>query len=160
MNILALCNYNNNESIAFESIMNHRAMDRVTVFSAGPEPAKRLSEKLVDVMMRLGHDLRDLEPKSWHGFVEMDAPAIDMILTLCPEINEFDLPELPGDPVMVDWSHLFPVEITANGPRTIIDLREIIKLLTVRADTILELPLETMSRNSLAEAFDRIGSLP
>lgn len=158
MNFLVLCTYNNFESIAFESIMNHRAMDRVTVYSAGPEPAAKLPEKLVDVIMAMGHDLRDLKPKHWNGFVAPDAPALDLVLTLCPEVEGFTAPKWPDDPVKADWSHLIPIRVTADGPVTTLDLRNMISELTNRADELLSLPLETISRNGLAAEVTRIGA--
>ncbi|HPC99364.1 MAG TPA: arsenate reductase ArsC, partial [Bacteroidales bacterium] len=59
--------------------------DRLTVCSAGTEPAKQINQKAVQVMKEAGIDISKNSPKSVNDFLN---DQWDYVITVCDDANE------------------------------------------------------------------------
>ena len=94
--VLFLCIHNSDRSQMAAGFMRHLAVGRVTVFSAGSEPANSINPSAVAVMKEVGIDIASAQPQLWT--MEM-LDAVDVVVTMgCGDACPF----LPGKKY-VDW---------------------------------------------------------
>lgn len=94
--VLFLCIHNSGRSQMAAGFMRHLGAGRVTVFSAGSEPANAINPSAVAVMQEVGIDIAAAQPQLWT--MEM-LEAVDVVVTMgCGDACPF----LPGKKY-VDW---------------------------------------------------------
>jgi len=94
--VLFLCIHNSGRSQMAAGFMRHLGAGRVTVFSAGSEPANAINPSAVAVMKEVGIDIASAQPQLWT--MEM-LDAVDVVVTMgCGDACPF----LPGKKY-VDW---------------------------------------------------------
>ena len=94
--VLFLCIHNSGRSQMAAGFMRHLGAGRVTVFSAGSEPANTINPSAVAVMKEVGIDIASAQPQLWT--MEM-LDAVDVVVTMgCGDACPF----LPGKKY-VDW---------------------------------------------------------
>ena len=94
--VLFLCIHNSGRSQMAAGFMRHLGAGRVTVFSAGSEPANAINPSAVAVMQEVGIDIASAQPQLWT--MEM-LEAVDIVVTMgCGDACTF----LPGVKY-VDW---------------------------------------------------------
>lgn len=94
--VLFLCIHNSGRSQMAAGFMRHLGAGRVTVFSAGSEPANAINPSAVAVMKEVGIDIASAQPQLWT--MEM-LEAVDVVVTMgCGDACPF----LPGKKY-VDW---------------------------------------------------------
>ena len=94
--VLFLCIHNSGRSQMAAGFMRHLGAGRVTVFSAGSEPANEINPSAVAVMQEVGIDIASAQPQLWT--MEM-LEAVDIVVTMgCGDACPF----LPGKKY-VDW---------------------------------------------------------
>ncbi len=94
--VLFLCIHNSGRSQMAAGFMRHLGAGRVTVFSAGSEPANAINLSAVAVMKEVGIDIASAQPQLWT--MEM-LEAVDVVVTMgCGDACPF----LPGKKY-VDW---------------------------------------------------------
>jgi arsenate reductase len=82
--ILILCTGNSCRSQMAEGIL--RSLDaRLQVFSAGTQPASRVSSKAITVMKEIGIDISSHTPKSVDQFL---SDSFDYVITVCDHAKE------------------------------------------------------------------------
>ena len=94
--VLFLCIHNSGRSQMAAGFMRHLGAGRVTVYSAGSEPANSINPSAVAVMKEVGIDIASAQPQLWTmGMLE----AVDVVVTMgCGDACPF----LPGKKY-VDW---------------------------------------------------------
>ena len=94
--VLFLCIHNSGRSQMAAGFMRHLGAGRVTVFSAGSEPANAINLSAVAVMQEVGIDIASAQPQLWT--MEM-LETVDVVVTMgCGDACPF----LPGKKY-VDW---------------------------------------------------------
>jgi arsenate reductase len=84
MKILILCTGNSCRSQMAEGIL--RSLDsRLQVFSAGTQPASRVSSKAITIMNEIGIDVSSHTPKSVDQFL---SDSFDYVITVCDHAKE------------------------------------------------------------------------
>ena len=84
--VLILCTGNSCRSIMAEAMINHDLGDRWQAFSAGVEPAGRVSPHAIRVLQELNVDTAGLRSKSVNEF--LDHPSLDLVVTVCDHAHE------------------------------------------------------------------------
>jgi protein-tyrosine-phosphatase len=94
--VLFLCIHNSGRSQMAAGFMRHLGAGRVTVFSAGSEPANTINPSAVAVMKEVGIDIASAQPQLWTMAM---LEAVDVVVTMgCGDACPF----LPGKKY-VDW---------------------------------------------------------
>ena len=154
--VLVLCTGNSARSILGEVLINDLGRDRLRAYSAGSHPTGRVNPGAIAKLSREGHDIVGLESKSWDAFSGVDAPPVNLVITVCDNAAGESCPIFAGSPITVHWGIRDPAIdsddnelIAAEFDRAYAQLRDRIK-------AMLALPIETMNAVKLADALQRI----
>jgi arsenate reductase (thioredoxin) len=112
--VLFVCVHNAGRSQMAAALLDHLAAGRVTVRSAGSEPADQINPRVVEAMEEIGLDVSREQPKPLTG----DAVrAADVVITMgCGDA----CPIYPGKRYE-DWELDDPAEADVDGVRRIRD---------------------------------------
>jgi protein-tyrosine-phosphatase len=152
-NALILCTGNSARSIMAEALINRDGQGRLQAYSAGSRPKGEVHPESLRLLAREGHDISGLRSKSWDEFA--DAPAFDMVITVCDAAAGEACPLWPGAPVKGHWGIADPAAASAEAEEEAFRLAYV--LLGARVAALLALPFETMTSGELADAIARIG---
>lgn len=155
--VLFICTGNSARSILSEATLNHLGAGRFAAFSAGSQPTGRVNPYAIDELKVHGIATEGLSSKSWDRFTEAGAPSLDIVITVCDNAANETCPVLFGDFVKSHWG--LPDPAAARDAGAAAAFRRAYALIVRRITALLQLPVETMGRDELQEAIDRIGSL-
>lgn len=108
-NILILCTGNSARSIIGEAVAN--SIEGLKAYSAGTHPKDEPHPVALSVLSAKGHDTSGLFSKSWDEFAVVDAPEMDLVITLCDNAAGETCPYWPGNPVRVHWGLADPAHV-------------------------------------------------
>lgn len=154
--VLFICTGNSARSILSEATLNHLGKGRFAAFSAGSQPAGRVHPRAIEELQAHGIATEGLASKSWDRFTEAGAPPLDIVITVCDNAANESCPVLFGDFVRSHWG--LPDPAAAQGTDIAAAFRRARALIERRITALLQLPVETMGREELQQALDRIGS--
>lgn len=104
MEILVLCTGNSARSILLEGIL---ASMGYGAHSAGSKPVGRVNPVAIDTLAAHGITLDNPQSKSWDVFAQMNAPALDLVITVCGNAAGETCPIWPTkagvSPLRVHW---------------------------------------------------------
>ncbi|MGB5625832.1 MAG: arsenate reductase ArsC [Woeseiaceae bacterium] len=147
-NILVLCTGNSARSIIGEVLINELRGGEIQAFSAGSHPTGRVNPGAIEKLKKEGHAVEGLESKSWDRFCGDDAPAINIVITVCDNAAGESCPIWNGAPVTVHWG--------IPDPATDGDFDSAYGRLRRRVEAMLALPLREMSDEKISVALDRV----
>lgn len=148
VNVLVLCTGNSARSILGEVLINELGRPDLQAFSAGSKPVGKVNPGAIEKLRHHGHAVEGLESKSWDRFSRTDAPAVDIVITVCDNAAGESCPLWNGAPVTVHWGIPDPA---ADG-----DFDAAYRRLRERVEAMTALPLGTMSAVELREQLAAI----
>lgn len=156
--VLFICTGNSARSILSEATLNHIGKGRFEALSAGSQPSGRVHPAALEQLAALGMSTDGLASKSWDRFAQAGAPALDIVITVCDNAANETCPVLFGPFVKSHWGLPDPAAIRdaeALGEA----FRKAHALIIRRVTALLQLPVETMHRDELQQALDRIATI-
>ena len=154
LSILILCTGNSCRSILAEVLFNELGEGRVMAHSAGSHPAGAVNPGAIAKLSHEGHATVALSSKSWDCFSGADAPAIDIVITVCDSAAGESCPLWNGAPVTVHWGIPDPADADAKGAAAAFDLAY--EQLKKRIELALHEPLEGMDAEQRKTALQEI----
>jgi len=156
-NALFLCTGNSARSILAEAILNRSGPGTFLTFSAGSHPAGRVNPHALSLLERLGFSTGGLRSKSWDEFAGADAPAMDLVFTVCDSAASEVCPAWPGQPMTAHWGVADPAAVAGDEAAIGAAFRNAFVLLQRRIDLFRNLPVQSLDRLSLKKQLDAIG---
>ncbi len=155
LNILVLCTGNSCRSVLGEALFNHLAAGRFKAYSAGSHPIGRINANALATLARHGLPTAGYNSQSWDEF---DGKGIDIAITVCDQAAGEACPVYLNSTVRAHWGLPDPAHVT--GSQDIIEaaFEKTYAALEKRIHQLLALPVETMSREELAGALNKIGA--
>ncbi|MGB3269075.1 MAG: arsenate reductase ArsC [Rhodanobacter sp.] len=154
--VLFICTGNSARSILSEATLNHLGAGRFAAFSAGSQPSGRVHPQAIAELQAHHIATEGLASKSWDRFTEAGAPTLDIVITVCDNAASETCPALFGDFVKSHWG--LPDPAAVQGEDAAAAFRRAYAQIVQRISALLQLPVETMDRDELQQALDRIGS--
>jgi arsenate reductase len=129
-------------------LINELSGGAIQAFSAGSHPTGRVNPGAIEKLKKEGHAVEGLESKSWDGFCGDDAPAMNIVITVCDNAAGESCPIWNGAPVTVHWGIPDPA-IDGDFDRAYGRLRR-------RVEAMLALPLSDMKDEEISAALERV----
>lgn len=156
LNILILCTGNSARSILGEALLNTEGAGRIKAFSAGSTPTGTPNPNALELLSRRGIDTAFARSKSWDEFSAPDAPALDLVITVCDNAANEACPYWPGGPISVHWGIPDPAAASPEHAQAAFEKAE--RQLLARIKPMLALPLEDLSPKELQNKLLEIGN--
>lgn len=155
LNILVLCTGNSCRSVLGEALINHLAAGRFRAYSAGSHPVGKVNANALATLARHGLPTDGYASKSWE---DLGDTPIDIMISVCDSAAGETCPVYLGTAVRGHWGLADPAHVTGSPDVVAAAFEETYAALEKRIHQLLALPVETLSREELAAALNRIGA--
>jgi arsenate reductase len=155
LNILVLCTGNSCRSVLGEALINHLAAGRFHAFSAGSHPIGRINQNALATLARHGLPTEGYVSQSWDAF---DDANIDIMISVCDSAAGEACPAYLGKAVRGHWGLADPAHVNGKEEEVIAAFEATYAALEKRIHQLLELPVESLSKQELGEALNKIGA--
>ena len=159
MNILVLCTGNSARSILLESILSHCSDGRICAYSAGSKPAGRVNPAALAQLAAVGLPDSGYRSKTWDEFATLEAPVMDLVVTVCGNARDETCPVWLGAPLSAHWGVDDPADVTAPPDAVRAAFSEAYTRLRKYADAFMAEPIEDMDRDALIAHLRKIEGL-
>ena len=151
LNVLFLCTHNSARSILAEAILNHIGRGRFKAFSAGSSPRDNQQPNPLglQVLQQAGIAPEGLRSKSWDEFAKIDAPHMDLVITVCDNAAGEVCPHWPGQPATAHWGFPDPSAGDADDAHKLLAFRHTLYALKRRLELLISLPQEKLEKSLL-----------
>ncbi|MBE0474015.1 arsenate reductase ArsC [Rhodoferax sp.] len=151
LNVLFLCSHNSARSILAEAVLNHIGRGRFKAFSAGSSPrANQQPNPLgLQVLQHAGISVDGLYSKSWDEFGTMDAPKMDLVITVCDNAAGEVCPYWPGQPATAHWGYADPSAGDADDAHKLEAFRKTMLAIKRRLELLVSLPASKLEKTML-----------
>lgn len=160
LNILFVCTGNSARSILGEALASTRSNGRLRGFSAGAHPGGKVNPFAAELCDAMRYPRENLRSKSWDEFSLPNAPAMDLIVTVCDNAAGEACPVWPGHPVSAHWGLPDPAAVNGSDADKRAAFRLIHDAMAQRIDMLLALPIEGMNAAERRAALRQIGQTP
>ncbi len=156
LNVFVICTGNSCRSVMGEALVNHLGKGRVKAYSAGSHPIGRINTGALATLKR--HDLptEGYQSQSWEDFE--DTP-MDIVITVCDNAAGETCPVYLTQAVRAHWGVSDPGHVEGTDEEKITAFEQTFATLKLRVEKMLELPLETLSKDQLTAELNAIGQL-
>lgn len=153
-NVLVLCTGNSCRSVMGEALVNHLGAGRFKAYSAGSNPIGRINVGALATLAR--HDLptEGYTSKSWEALEGID---FDILIAVCDSAAGEACPVYLSSAIRTNWGVADPGHVEGTPEEVIAAFEATFATLKHRITRLVELPLESMSREQLSQELDRIG---
>ena len=158
-NVLFLCTGNSARSIMAEALLSHLGQARFRAFSAGSHPKESVHPLAIQTLRKNGVATDGLRSKSWDEFAGADAPAMDVVFTVCDHAAQEVCPIWPGQPMTAHWGIPDPAAVEGTPQELERAFMQAFRDLNVRLKRFTGLRLDALDRLSLKRQLDAIGRL-
>lgn len=159
LNILFVCTANSARSILGEALATTRSQGRLRGFSAGAHPGGRVNPFAAELCDEMRYPRENLRSKSWDEFSLPNAPAMDLIVTVCDSAAGEACPVWLGHSA-THWGLPDPAAVKGSDADKRAAFRAIHDAMARRIDMLLASPIEGMSAAERRAALQRIGKTP
>jgi len=158
--VLFVCSGNSARSILAETILCDIGGEDYLVHSAGIAKRSDLNPLAVEVLRENGHDPSSCRPQNMTDYHGPDAPQMDIVLTVCNQAANRDVPPWPGHPVTGHWGMPDPMDVAGNRADQRRAMAETYDALYRRIRALVALPFDKLDRASFQRQVDAIGKSP
>ncbi len=153
LNVLFLCTHNSARSILAEVLLNKIGNGRFIAYSAGSSPREGGSPNALglQVLRDHGFEIEGLRSKNWDEFAGVDAPKMDLIITVCDNAAGEVCPYWPGQPATAHWGYPDPSAGEGSDTEKLEAFRQTLHAMRRRLELLASLPAEKLARMSLQE---------
>lgn len=156
-NVLFLCTGNSARSILSECLVERLGHGRFAGFSAGSKPKGEVHPLALRLLRQEGYSVAGLRSKDWREFEKPNAPRIDFVFTVCDNAAGETCPVWPGTPIQAHWGIPDPAAVEGTETERFLAFVEAYRLLRARILAFVNLPLTSMSRESILQELDSLG---
>jgi len=156
-NVLFLCTGNSARSIMAEAILNQKARQNFTAYSAGRRPAGRVRPEAIKLLQEARLPTENLRSKNWEEFARPGAPHLDFVFTVCDNAAKEVCPVWPGQPMTAHWGVPDPAAVEGSPEQIERAFRDAFLILERRISLFLSLPLGSLDKMALQKEINRIG---
>jgi arsenate reductase len=142
-----------------EAQLNMMGKGLFKAFSAGSSPTGLVNPFALSFLEKIGIPTQELRSKSWHEFMEPDAPAMDYVLTVCDDIAGEQAPTWLGQPIEAHWGIANPADVKGSDAVKRHAFMEAAMQLHRRLELLISLPTASLDRMSLRNNLMEIGKL-
>ena len=148
VNVLFLCTHNSARSILAEAILNHVGQGRFKAYSAGSSPRdnQQPNPMALKTLESAGISTVGLRSKSWDEFATVDAPHMDLVITVCDDATGEVCPFWPGQPATAHWGYADPSAIVGDDAQKWEAFRQTLYQIKRRLDLLINLPTASIDR--------------
>ena len=159
VNVLFLCTHNSARSILAEAALNHFGGGRFRGWSAGSSPRdnQQPNPLAIRVLRDAGIEAEGLRSKSWDEFARPQAPALDLVITVCDNAAGEVCPVWPGHPATAHWGLPDPAAVTGDVAQRRV-FAEVAHALSARIRLLTSLPVDRLDRMSLQRNLRAIAT--
>ncbi len=154
--VLFLCTANSARSILFASTLSHLGGARFEAYSAGSQPAGFVNPHALAELDRRGIATEGVRSKSWDEYTGENAPALDLVVTVCDSAANESCPVFFGDFVKTHWGLPDPAAISGDAAAVAAAFRITEDVVSARLARLIALPLESMGRDTLQQELSAI----
>ena len=160
LNVLFLCTHNSARSILAEALLNAMGNGRFKAYSAGSSPRDNQQPNPLglQVLQGAGVSTAGLHSKSWDVFATPDAPAMDLIITVCDNAAGEVCPIWPGHPATAHWSYPDPSEGNGSDSQKLEAFRKTLLAIKRRLELFCSLSDEKLGAASLQSSARQLAN--
>lgn len=151
INVLFLCTHNSARSILAEAILNHIGRGRFKAYSAGSSPRDNQQPNPLGLqaLQQAGIATEGLRSKSWDEFGKMNAPRMDLVITVCDNAAGEVCPYWPGQPATAHWGYPDPSAGEGSDAQKLEAFRQTLLAFKRRLDLLISLPAAKLEKTML-----------
>ena len=151
INVLFLCTHNSARSILAEAVLNHFGQGRFKAYSAGSSPRDNQQPNPLGLqaLQHAGIATEGLRSKSWDEFGKMDAPRMDLVITVCDNAAGEVCPYWPGQPATAHWGYPDPSAGEGSDAQKLEAFRQTLLAFKRRLDLLISLPAAKLEKTML-----------
>lgn len=151
INVLFLCTHNSARSILAEAALNHLGGGRFKAWSAGSSPRdnRRPNPLALEALKLAGISTEGLRNKSWDDFAGENAPAMDLIITVCDNAAGEACPYWPGHPASAHWGYPDPSLVEGTHEQRLEAFRQTLHAISRRLALLAALPDDRLGKLGL-----------
>lgn len=157
LNVLFLCTANSARSIMAEALLGVLGRGRFVAHSAGSHPGGRVQPLAAELAVAFGYPAERLRSKAWDEFARADAPAMDLIITVCDNAAGEACPVWPGHPAVAHWGVPDPAAVEGDEARRRQAFLDAWSRLRRRVELLIALPDDKLHGLAASEALRRIA---
>lgn len=153
-----ICTGNSARSILSEALLNHLAPPGLRAVSAGTKPTGQVNPGALAVLAEHGVPTDGLRSKTLDELQALDAPRVDLVITVCDSAAAEECPIWPGMPLSAHWGLPDPAAATGveETRKAFASAYDTIKR---RIEALISLDIPTLNRATLQEDLDAIARM-
>ena len=142
INVFFLCTHNSACSILAEALLNSMGQGCFKAFSAGSKPRENQQPHpmALKALASVGISTDGLRSKSWDEFAAVDAPHMDLVITVCDNAAGEVCPFWPGRPATAHWGYADPSAIEGTDVQKMEAFRQTLLAIKRRMELLTSLP--------------------